>query len=146
MTTTNTLAVSGVKSFTNIFEQASRRKLRFNTPKGVITVEDLWDLSLTSTTGKANLDDIARNLHRQLKNGDDVSFVHKERKSDETVQLKFDIVKYVIDVKLAEADEASKARVNAEKKQQLLALIANKENQQLADMPLEDLRKMVESL
>ena len=130
----------------NIFEQASRRKLRFDTPKGAITAEDLWDLSLTSTTGKANLDDIARNLHRQLKNGDDVSFVHKERKSDETVQLKFDIVKYVIDVKLAEADEASKARVNAEKKQQLLALIANKENQQLADMPLEDLRKMVESL
>lgn len=138
-----------MSAIVNIFEQAFRCKLRFDTPKGAITVEDLWDLSLTSTTGKANLDDIARDLHRQLKNGDDVSFVHKERKSDETVQLKFDIVKYVIDVKLAEADEASKARVNAEKKRhvgQLLALIANKENQQLADMPLEDLRKMVESL
>lgn len=130
----------------SIFEQASRKKLRFDTPKGQITAEDLWDLSLASTTGKANLDDIARDLHRQLKNGDDVSFVHKDRKSDETVQLKFDLVKHVIDVKLAEADEASKARANAEKKQQILALIANKENAQMAEMPLEELRKLAESL
>ena len=48
----------------NIFEQASRNKLRFDTNiKGVISTEDLWDLPLTSDTGRVNLDDIAKALY-----------------------------------------------------------------------------------
>lgn len=130
----------------NIFEIATRRKMRFDTQKGQLTCEDLWDLPLTSTTGKVNLDDIARNLHSQLKTDANVSFVFKERKSDENTQLGFDIIKHIIDVKLAEAEESRVRRANAEKKHQLLALIANKENQQMAEMPLDELRKLAESL
>lgn len=130
----------------NIFEIATRRKMRFDTSKGQLSCEDLWDLPLTSNTGKVNLDDIARNLHSQLKTDANVSFVFKERKSDETTQLGFDIVKHIIDVKLAEAEETRVRRANSEKKQQLLELIANKENQQMAEMPLDELRKLAESL
>ena len=129
-----------------MFEKASRLKLRFDTNKGMLSVEDLWDLPLLSATNKVNLDDIARSLHRQLKNDDDVSFVNLDRKSDKVVQLKFDVVKYIIEVRLAEADAAKITRENREKKDRLLQLIAERQDDDLKNMHLDDLKKMVAEL
>jgi len=103
-------------------------------------------LPLMARSGKANLDDIAKELHHQLKNGDDISFVIQSKKSDETIQLKFDIVKHIIDVRLAEQSAAETLRSNKEKKQQLLAIIAQKENEGLMNTSLDELKKMAESL
>ena len=64
-------------------------------------------------------------------------------KSDEVVQLKFDIVKHIIDVRLVENEAAAKARENKEKKQQLLAIIAQKKDAALQGTPLEELEAMV---
>jgi hypothetical protein len=127
-----------------MFQKASRKKLRFETPLGFLSVEDLWDLPLQS--GKANLDDIAKALFRRVKDQDTVSFVVKSKTQDDTLQLKFDIVKYIIDVRLAEAEVAETAKVNKEKKQQILAIIAAKENESLMGTSLDELRKMAESL
>lgn len=129
-----------------MFEKAIRQKLRFQTDKGLLTVEDLWDLPLTSHHGRTNLDDVARKLHSQLKNDNNVSFVVKEHKSDESVQLAFDVVKHIIDVKLVERDAANLAAATKEKKQQIMQLIVNKEQSALAEMPLDELRKMVEAM
>ena len=103
------------------------------------------DLPLISNTG-INLDSIAREVYLQLKSGADVSFVIKEKKSDEIIQLKFDIIKHIIDIKLAEKELAEKAKLNKEKKQQLLSVIEQKENEQLLGSSLEDLKKMAEAL
>jgi hypothetical protein len=129
-----------------MFEKAARLKLRFESPKGLLTVEELWDLPLTSSRNAANLDDIARGLNRQLKNADDVSFVNKEQKSDEKVQLKFDLVKRIIDTRLAENEAAAKARERAERKQKLLSIVAEREDDTLKAMPLEELRKLLNEL
>lgn len=129
-----------------MFEKASRLKLRFETSKGNVSVEDLWDLPLQSTRGAANLDDIARGLYKQLKSGDDVSFVVQERKSDETVQMKFDIVKHVIDVRIKENTAAATARANAEKKQKILSIMADREQDTLKNMPMEELRKLLDEM
>lgn len=128
-----------------MFAKASRLKLRFETPKGLITVEDLWDLPLTSNTGKANLDDIATSLHHALKN-DNISFVVKEQKPDEVAQIKFDIVIHIINTRISENDAANLARVNREKKQQILAIINQKESETLASSSIDDLRKLLESM
>lgn len=130
----------------SMFEKADRMKLRFDTPKGPLAVEDLWDLPLTSTTGKANLDDIAKGLFRQLKESDEVSFVQPTQSTDKTTQLKFDIVKHVIEVRVAERDATELARVNKEKKQLVLGIIAQKENEQLTNSSLDELRAMVQSM
>lgn len=132
-------------STVNIFEQAVRQQLRFDTTKGMLSVEDLWQLPLTSTTGKANLDDIARGLHHTLQDSKDISFV-KPTVTDNGLQLKFDIVKYIIDTRVAERDAHVEATKRTEKKQQILALIATKENEQLAGTSLDELRAMAESL
>ncbi len=129
-----------------MFEKATRSKLRFDTTVGALSVEDLWDLPLTSNRRYANLDDVARALHRQLKNDEDVSFVEKDRKSDETIQLKFDIVRYVIDVRLAERAAEAEKQANAARKQKLLSFIADKEDDDLRSMSIEDLRAAVNAL
>jgi len=129
-----------------MFEKASRAKFRFDTPKGQLTVEDLWDLPLTSSTGRANLDDVARGLHRQLKNDDNVSFVDTVNKSDQVVQMKFDLVKHIIDVRLAENEIARKKQHDAEKRQKIMSIIADREDDALKNLPLEELRKALSEL
>ena len=127
-----------------MFQQASRLKLRFETTKGQLAVEDLWDLPLTSQT-KANLDDLARTLHQATKN-ESVSFVNKATPANELDKLRFDIVLHIINTRLAENEAAATARTNREKKQQIMALIDQKQNEALGALSVEDLRKMVESL
>jgi hypothetical protein len=129
-----------------MFEKAAKLKLRFDTTSGPLSVEDLWDLPLTSTKGKANLDDIARGLHKQLKSGDDVSFVVPTRKSDETIQLKFDLVKHVIDARLAENQAALLEKERADKKQRIMGIIAAKQDETLQGMSLDDLKKLMSEL
>ena len=133
----------------DMFEKATRLKLRFPTSRGPILAEDLWDLPLTSETGKPNLDDVARTFHRHLKaTGDDVlSFVEPEKKSDDgTIQLAFDIVKHIIAVRVAERNARKTERERAEKKQQLLALIADKQADELKGKSVDELIAMVNAL
>ena len=130
----------------SIFQQASRLKLRFDSNKGLLSSEDLWDLPLTSTVNRDNLDDIAKKLYKQLKDSNTESFVVKAVKTDEVLQLKFDIVKTIIDIKVAEAEKATVAREAKEKKQRILALIAQKQDEQLAGTSLEELQKLADSL
>lgn len=129
-----------------MFEKASRLKLRFKSEKGELTVEDLWELPLTGTNGRVNLDDIARGLHRQLKNDEDVSFVIKDKKSDAVIQLKFDVVKHIIEVRLAEDNARMIAQDNAAKKQQVLKIIAEREDEELKGMSKEELTKLANEL
>lgn len=129
-----------------MFEKATRLKLRFETVVGDLTVEDLWDLPLTSRTGRANLDDLARGLHRELKEAEETSFVVKASAADERLQLAFDVVKRVIDVRLAEAEAEKLAGENRARKQKLLSLIAEKQDESLKASSVEELQAMVEAL
>jgi hypothetical protein len=133
------------KGETTMFEKASRLKLRFPTAVGSLTVEDLWDLPLTSNR-TVSLDDIARALHQELKNSEETSFVVKTSNLNERLQLEFDVVKHIIDVKLAEEEAARTRAANREKKQRLQALIAEKQDESLKASSVEELQSMVEAL
>ena len=101
----------------NLFEQASRRKLRFTTSSGQISVEDLWDLPLQ---GKSlSLDSIAIQLHKQVSDETNMSFVTQKSTASADNQLRFDVVKHIIDVKLAERDARAESAARAEKRKQL---------------------------
>lgn len=129
----------------SLFERASRAKLRFDTPRGYLTVEDLWDLPLTARSG-VSLDDIAKHLNREVKASAEESFVVKANKTNATLQLCFDAVKHVIEVKLAEAEEARASADKAERKQKLLGLIAQKQDEKLSSSSEEELKEMVAAL
>jgi hypothetical protein len=130
----------------SIFEKATRQKLRFETQQGTLSVEDLWGLPLTSQTNKANLDEIARNLFQKLKSGQDVSFVDTAKKTDATTQLKFDVVKYIIDVRLAENEAKNQASAKAEQRERLQEIISRKQDRALEGASLEDLQAQLAAL
>lgn len=130
----------------DLFEKAARLKLRFASTKGNLLVEDLFDLPLTSATGKANLNDIARELHKQVKDSGEVDFVNEPAKTDERIQLAFDVVKHVIDTKKAEAEVEKTRRQKAETRQKLLEALEAQENKELQSKSTAELRAAIAAL
>ena len=129
-----------------MFEKASRLKLRFNTKNGNLSAEDLWDIPLLTTNNALSLDDMAKELNRELKASQEESFVIQKTAGDEIVELKFELVKHVISVKLDEAEEARKAAENQIKKDRILEIIDQKKDEKLLGMSMKDLKKMVREL
>jgi len=129
-----------------MFEIASRKKIRFETTKGMLTVEDLWDLPLVSTSSKTCLDDIARLLHYKLKDNEEISFVKPITSDNEQERVAFEIVKHVITVKMTEAATARDAQAAREKKQKIMAIIDQKKDQALTELSVDELSKLVESM
>src|SRR5579859_435191 len=123
----------------NIFEQASRLKLRFDTFVGYLSVEDLWDADLVG------LDKVAIGLHDALQSKSR-SFVEDTPKADLKLQLAFDVVKHIIDVKKAERQAAKEAKDRRDQKQKMLAIIARKEEGELEAKSLDELRALVDTL
>jgi hypothetical protein len=130
----------------DIFEKATRKNILFDTSKGVLNVIDLWRLPLTAPSGKVSLDAIACQLHEQLQSSPTISFVRKVEEGDADLKLAFAVVKHIIDVKLVEQETASQNRLRNEKKQQIMALISQKENEALAEKSLDDLRALMEGM
>jgi hypothetical protein len=130
----------------NLFERATRIKLRFPTVQGYIDVEDVWDLPLTSTTGRANLDDLAKTINREIKEAAEESFVVEASKVSTELQLAFDVVMHIIQVRIAERDAEKIKAENKLKKQKILDVLARKQDEQLSAASVEDLTSMLNAL
>ena len=131
----------------SLFEKASRMKLRFSTPQGLLPVEDVWDLPLTAESSrKANLNDMAKSLYRALKEDDEVDFIKKRVEPNEELSLRFAIAKHIIDVRLREQEATENALKVKEKKARIMEIMAGKEDEELKGKSLEDLRGLLNSL
>ena len=124
---------------TNIFEYAVRNKVRFPF-KGMISVEDLWDLSLT------NLDSIYKILNKQVKQSEEESLLATKTNVDTELEVQIAIIKYIVTVKLAEQEAREKAAAKKAQKQKIMSIIATKEDEALQNTSVEDLKKMLEEL
>lgn len=122
-----------------IFEYAVRNKVRFPF-KGMISVEDLWDLSLT------NLDSIYKTLNKQVKQSEEESLLSTKESVDVELEVQITIVKHIVTVKLAEKEAAEKASAKKAQKQKIMSIIASKENEALQNSSIDDLKKMLEEL
>lgn len=130
-----------------MFEKASRLKIRFSSKKGLLTIEDLWSLPLKSTSSQqVDLDEVAKAVHLELKESEEISFVAPVTASNSATQLKMDIVKHIIAVKLVERDAAQKLRETKEKKEKIMEAIARKQDESLANSSIEDLQRMLDTL
>jgi len=128
----------------NIFEQATKHHIRYSTIIGVLSVEDLWDLPLTG--GKISLDDIAIELDERFSTSQRKSFVEEIVTTDKDAICAFDVVKRIIEVKLAERNKVKKAAETRENKQKIMAIIASKQDDELKDKSIEELSVLLNNL
>lgn len=130
----------------NVFEYATRHKLRFASTKGELSTEQLWDVPLRAMDG-FDLDAIAKAVNKALKTLTEESFVRTERTPAHTkAELALEVVKHIIQVKL-DAEESAKRRAdNKAKKEQLLAILAEKQAGKLSELSERELQKQINAL
>ena len=126
-----------------LFEMATQFKFRYPY-KGMITTEDLWDLSLNQ------LDDVYRNLNKELSNIDESGLI-QTRSANEGVKAnelrnKIEVVKHVFNSKRCAAEFDRMAAERSAKKQHILDILARKQESALESMSEEDLKKMLDEL
>jgi hypothetical protein len=124
------------------FKKASQLKLRFVTNKGVLSVEQLWDLTPTQ------LATLVRSIKEELKSAnvdDELSFLSDSipTKGDIENQLRFEIAKEVYLAKKAEAEELRDAKAKKEHNQKILALIQEKKEGELKNKSIEELEALL---
>lgn len=129
-------------STTNIFEIAARSKLRFASPRfASLSVEDLFDLPLTQ------LDEVAKGINRQVNAEKEESFLSQNKNAvRKDLELKLEIVKYVIDVIETEATERVAAQTKASQRKKLVDDLAAAEQRQQAAKSPEQLRAELAAL
>lgn len=120
-----------------LFELAVRKKYRFPF-RGQISVEDLWDLSIT------NLDAVFKTLNKEKKQSEEESLLSVKSEADKEVENKIEIVKYIVAVKQAEAAERISAKEKAQRKQKIAAIIERKQDEELESKSIEELMKIIE--
>lgn len=123
----------------NIFEIAVRSKLRF-TFKGVVSTEDLWDLSVKE------LDSIFKTLNSQLKQEKEESLLEVKTRQNEELDVKVQIIKYIVQVKQTEELVRLKAKEQKEQKQKILGILSVKKDADLQNKTVEELQAMLNEL
>ncbi len=131
-----------------MFVQASRRKLRFPSSQGYISVEDLWDLPLTSTkSNQANLDAIAMKLDKEIKDtGVTRSFVTESTNANEELEIQFGIVIHIINIRKAENSAKILAAKNKESKEKIREILAKKKDESLSSKSEAELEEILASM
>ena len=123
----------------NMFEVATRNQFRFAF-KGMISVEDLWQLS------PRDLDTIFKSLNSELKKVKEESLLETKSMEDQILDIKIQIVKHIFNIKQEEEKLRVEAKQNKEKKQKLMEILASKQDQDLLDKSAEDIQKMIDEL
>jgi hypothetical protein len=122
-----------------MYKSASQLRLRFSTNRGPLSVEQLWDLSQTE------LGNLIKSTKRILKKNDDdeLSFLETTKVVDVENQLRFDILKDVYLTKQKSMEELRDAAVIKAHNQKILTLIAEKKDDSLKGMSVEELEALL---
>lgn len=130
----------------NIFELASRQKLRFPSTRGDLTVEQLWDLPLQSKS-QFDLDSIAKSVNHDLKGRAEESFVSTSTDPMRgRLETMLEVLKHVIQVKQEENTANANRIRNAQERARIAEIIDKKQGAALESETLEQLQARLKEL
>lgn len=123
----------------NLFEMATRNKMRFPSTKGELSVEDLWDLS------DKDLDVVYKNLKDQEVKSSEESLLD-DANVDPRLTAAIGIAKYIFTTKRNER-LAEKERINKKLTQRkYIDALSKKQDEAIEKMSEAELRAMIDSL
>jgi hypothetical protein len=131
---------------TSIFFEAAKQKLRFDSVRGELTVEQLFDLPLQSKN-QFDLDTIAKTVNGVLKSITEESFVDVgTNPAKQKFELMLEIVKTVIAIKKQENQDArDKANKSAER-EKLISILSRKQDQELEALSADEIADRIRAL
>lgn len=129
-----------------IFEYATRTKLRFASARGELTTEQLWDVPLRSRD-EFNLNAVAKAASKALKEVSEESFVETTKTAEHARrEAAMALVKHVIEVRIAE-EKAAETRIERKKeKEKLLQILAEKQDGKLSELSEKELKRRITAL
>ena len=123
----------------NIFKYAAKKQLRFPY-KGLISVEDLFNLGLTE------LDSVYKVLKKQQKSSSEESLISDKTPQDTELEIKLAIVKEIFDDKKIAMDKTKKAAEKKVQAQKILEIMNKKQDEALQNMSQEELQAQLNAL
>lgn len=134
----------------NIYKQAAQTKLRFESKRGLLTVEDLFLLPLSK--GEINLRELTIAVNKNLaeSNTDVPDFLtdehQKQTEDQQRYQLQLDILKDVIETRKEEIQDAIDAHKRNQERSAIRELIAKKKQQNLENLSVEELEEKLQEI
>jgi len=128
----------------NIF-QSLKQHLRYASIKGELTTEQLFELPLQSKSG-FDLDSVARGINTELKAAGEESFVTAANPARTALALKLDVVKEIIADRQADNEAKAAASANAERRELLKGILAEKQNEALKALTPEQIAEELKKL
>lgn len=124
----------------SIFEKALRNKLRFQY-RGPRTTEDLWEVPLIE------LNEMYKTLKAEQKAmSSEEDLLGTKSDDDTTLELKIELIKHIVEVRLQERKERENLANKKERKQKLLAILEEKQDENLRELSTEEIIKMIEEI
>ncbi len=129
----------------DLFLKASRQKFRFNTTSGHLTTEDLWDLSLESLDVIAVALDKHNSAVQERKSFIQATSTKQTRETALFADM-LEVVKAVIEIKLAEKAAEKVQRDKTAQRKFLLELKSKKEMEKLEGLTTEAIDEQLKAL
>lgn len=129
------------------YKTATRKKIRFTTARGQLSLEDLWDLPLESrTSGAVTLDSIARDLYHAATS--EVSFVSGAARSKNAIAAEemLELVKDIISTRQLELEDKAAKAAKAAERQMLLEVLESQRQESIRNMSPEAIEKRLREL
>jgi len=123
----------------DLFKLATKEKYRFNTSKGRLSVEYLWDLSLE------DLDALYKDLRKEQEKDSGESLLSNTSltKKQKVLNNSIEIIKVIVSDKLEAKERAAKAAERRAQNQRILEIMADKQDAALKEKSLEELQAML---
>ena len=123
-----------------MWEKAIRLKVRWVHNKGFVGPEDLWVIPLEE------INTMYKGLRAEQKMNDEDSLLGSPAKITDMLDLKIAILKRVVEVRLAEQNAIAQTALRRAEKDKLLAILADKEDEELRGKSAADIRKLIEEM
>lgn len=122
------------------FKEALKNKLRFKTNRGLVTTEDIFDLT------DSQLDSLYKDLKKQIRSSQEESLLKTKSSEDKTTELSIKLVEEIYNDRVLEREKATQERERKEKRRKLLERLHEIEEGSLKNLSKEEILKQLGEL